>query len=57
LETPLLKMAREVGVSVLSGLPMLVYQGADSFKIWTHREAPLDIMFRAAREALLKNRR
>jgi len=56
-ETPLLRMAREAGASVLSGLPMLVYQGADSFKIWTHRGAPLDIMFRAAREALLKNRR
>ncbi len=56
-ETPLLRMASEAGASVLSGLPMLVYQGADSFKIWTYREAPLDIMFRAAREALLKNRR
>lgn len=53
-ETPLLKMAREAGVSILSGLPMLVYQGADSFKIWTHREAPLDIMFRAVRQALVK---
>jgi len=32
---------------------MLVYQGAASFKIWTDREAPLDIMFSAARQALI----
>ena len=31
---------------------MLVYQGAESFRLWTGREAPLDVMFRAARAAL-----
>ena len=56
-ETPLLRMAAEVGAVTLGGLPMLVYQGAASFKLWTGREASLDIMFRAARQALLKNRR
>jgi shikimate 5-dehydrogenase len=31
---------------------MLVYQGAASFKLWTGREAPVDIMFNKAKEAL-----
>lgn len=54
LETALLRMAREAGADILGGLPMLVYQGAASFKLWTGREAPLDIMFSAAKQALLK---
>jgi shikimate dehydrogenase len=51
-ETPLLKEARRAGAVVLGGLPMLVYQGAASFGLWTGKEPPLDIMFRKAREAL-----
>jgi shikimate dehydrogenase len=53
-ETPLLRVAREAGAKTIDGLPMLVYQGAASFKIWTDREAPLDIMIAAARQALIK---
>ncbi len=51
-ETALLKAARERGARVLGGLPMLVYQGAASFKIWTGQDAPLDIMLEAASRAL-----
>jgi shikimate dehydrogenase len=54
LETPLLKMARKAGAGTIGGLPMLVYQGAASFKLWTGREAPLDIMLPAAKQALVK---
>jgi shikimate dehydrogenase len=53
-ETPLLSMARKAGARTLGGLPMLVYQGAASFKLWAGREAPLDIMFSAAKQALAK---
>jgi shikimate dehydrogenase len=53
-ETPLLRMARKAGASTIGGLPMLVYQGAASFKLWTGREALLDIMFSAAKQALTK---
>jgi shikimate dehydrogenase len=53
LETPLLRTARKAGASTIGGLPMLVYQGAVSFKLWTGREAPLDIMLSAAKQALI----
>ena len=51
-ETPLLKDAKAAGARTLGGLAMLVYQGAASFELWTGGEAPLDIMFEAAREAI-----
>jgi shikimate dehydrogenase len=50
--TPLLRLARKAGADILGGLPMLVYQGAASFKLWTDKEAPVDIMFDKAREVL-----
>jgi len=50
--TPLLRLAQKAGANILGGLPMLVYQGAASFKLWTGREAPVDIMFHKAKEAL-----
>jgi shikimate dehydrogenase len=52
-ETPLLMEAKAQGCRVLSGLPMLVYQGAQSFKLWTGKEPPLEVMFKAARDALV----
>ena len=51
-ETPLLAAARQRGARMLGGLPMLVYQGAASFQLWTGREAPVDIMREAATAAL-----
>ena len=51
-ETPLLKQAREAGCPTLGGLSMLVYQGAEAFRLWTGREAPLSVMLAAARKAL-----
>jgi shikimate dehydrogenase len=50
--TPLLRVASEHGARVLSGLPMLVYQGAAAFELWTGRKAPVGLMHRVAREAL-----
>jgi shikimate dehydrogenase len=51
-ETPLLAAARVRGLKTLGGLPMLVYQGALSFELWTGVGAPVDVMFEAARKAL-----
>jgi len=50
--TPLLELAQKAGANILGGLPMLVYQGAASFKLWIGREAPVDIMFDKAKEIL-----
>ena len=52
LNTPLMVAARKRGARVLGGLPMLIYQGADSFRLWTGLEPPVEVMFRAARKAL-----
>jgi len=54
LETPLLTDAKKAGARTLSGLAMLVYQGAMSFELWTGKEAPIDIMFNVAKKALAK---
>ena len=55
--TPLLGLAQKAGADILGGLPMLVYQGAASFKLWTGREAPVDIMFNKAKEILKRGKR
>ncbi len=47
--TPLLRLAQKAGANILGGLPMLVYQGAASFKLWTGRKAPVDIMLDKAK--------
>jgi len=52
LNTPLMVAARKRGARVLGGLPMLIYQGADSFRLWTGLEPPVEVMLRAARKAL-----
>jgi len=43
-ETELLKMAKELKISCLDGLSMLIYQGSISFEIWTGEKAPIEIM-------------
>lgn len=50
--TPFLAAAEAAGAQPLGGLAMLVHQGAESFRLWTGREPPLEVMFAAAREAL-----
>ena len=53
LDTPMLIAAENRGCRILSGLPMLVLQGAASFELWTGDGAPVDVMFSAARQALI----
>lgn len=52
LETRLLKEARDKGCATISGLEMLVRQGALAFELWMGQAAPLDVMRQAALTAL-----
>lgn len=42
--TEVLQAARDVGARPVSGLSMLVYQGAGAFTLWTGQPAPVDVM-------------
>jgi shikimate dehydrogenase len=48
-ESRLVAEARRRGATVVEGLEVLVRQGADSLRIWTGAEPPLDVMREAAR--------
>ncbi|MGM9534258.1 MAG: shikimate dehydrogenase [Intestinibacter sp.] len=41
-ETALLKMAKEVGCKTLNGFPMMLFQGAAAFKLWTGQDMPVE---------------
>ena len=43
-ETRLLKLARNAGCRTVNGLPMLLYQGAEAFRLWTGEELPVEIV-------------
>ncbi|GAB6075989.1 shikimate dehydrogenase [Desulfurobacterium crinifex] len=51
-ETPLLKAAKEKGCKIVNGLGMLIHQGAIAFKIWTGKEAPVEVMKKILKEEL-----
>jgi shikimate dehydrogenase len=50
-ETRLVQSARSQGLTAVTGLPMLVYQGAIGFEMWTGRAAPEGEMKRALEHA------
>lgn len=52
--TPLLAAARSAGARAVGGMPMLIYQGAAAFEMWTGRVAPVDAMFAAGNVALMQ---
>ena len=51
-ETELLKQARARGCSTLTGVKMLVFQGAAAFERWTGQWPPTDVMEQAVLEGL-----
>lgn len=51
-ETKFMREARAVGCDAIGGLPMLVRQAAEQFRLWTRVAPPLEAMYEAARLAL-----
>jgi shikimate dehydrogenase len=51
-KTRLLQEAEAAGAQVMSGMDMLVWQGALAFEMWTGKPAPFEIMKEAAVQAL-----
>lgn len=52
LETRLLREAKAAGARTISGVLMLVYQGAEAFRLWTGVEPPVELMKKTVLEAL-----
>jgi 3-dehydroquinate dehydratase/shikimate dehydrogenase len=52
IDTPLIRMAREKGLPVVTGVEMFVHQGARQFEIWTGKPAPEEEMLRVVVHAL-----
>jgi len=50
--TALVKIARKKGAKAMTGLGMLVRQGAAAFELFTEKNAPIQIMWDAAEKAL-----
>jgi 3-dehydroquinate dehydratase/shikimate dehydrogenase len=51
-ETLLIREAKRASVRTLGGMEMLIAQGAEQFRIWTGREAPVEAMTAAVRKKL-----
>src|SRR5271155_3303818 len=52
LETPLLRLARQKGIPIITGIEMFVQQGARQFEIFTGKPAPEEEMLRVVIHAL-----
>ncbi len=52
IETPLLRLARQKGAAVITGVEMFVQQGARQFEIWTGKPAPEEEMLRVVLHSL-----
>ncbi len=51
-DTPLIRLARQHNINVITGVEMFVQQGARQFEIWTGKPAPEDEMLRVVVHAL-----
>jgi shikimate dehydrogenase len=54
-QTKLLREAKAAGARTISGLDMLVWQGAISFEKWTGQTPPADVMYQSVRKLLQNN--
>jgi 3-dehydroquinate dehydratase / shikimate dehydrogenase len=52
LETPLIRLARQQNIPIITGVEMFVQQGARQFEIWTGKPAPEEEMLRVVIHSL-----
>ena len=52
LKTALQKKAEKMGAVAIGGLDMLIYQGAEAFKIWTGKDMPVEMVKEKLESAL-----
>jgi 3-dehydroquinate dehydratase/shikimate dehydrogenase len=52
METLLLKQAKQAGAKTVSGAEMFINQAAEQFKLFTHKDCPMDILRQATLKAL-----
>ena len=52
IDTPLIRLARQQNINVITGVEMFVQQGARQFEIWTGKPAPEEEMLRVVIHAL-----
>ncbi|WP_229668801.1 shikimate dehydrogenase [Edaphobacter acidisoli] len=52
LDTPLIRMARQMNIPIITGVEMFVQQGARQFEIWTGKPAPEEEMLRVVIHSL-----
>jgi 3-dehydroquinate dehydratase/shikimate dehydrogenase len=53
--TRFMREARAAGCETVGGLPMLVAQAAEQFKLWTGADAPVEVMREAAEKQVLED--
>ena len=53
--TPLVRAARRRGCVAANGLSMLLYQGAESLRLWLNQQPPIDVMRKALQQAVEKH--
>lgn len=51
-QTTLLKSAASAGATTLSGLEMLIHQGAKAFELWTGKQMPMEVVRKALEQRL-----
>jgi 3-dehydroquinate dehydratase/shikimate dehydrogenase len=51
-ETPLVRLARARGLSVITGDEMFLHQAAGQWRLWTGTPAPLSVLKNALQKAL-----
>ncbi|HCG91103.1 MAG TPA: shikimate dehydrogenase [Dehalococcoidia bacterium] len=53
IQTSMITEGEKSGCKIISGIDMLVFQGAKSFEFWFKKQAPIEVMLKSAKSAIL----